>query len=174
MSQHEWFPFSDWFRRECGLCAGRFLIHLSPVEVMFAIVAFGYLFGLVPFGFRLIAKAGEITRKSVVFDKVGEYEYACDLPGHHEAGMKSTLIVTPSDFCAAATLLQYASGLNRSQYSRIALCSYWHSASLTMSPKPRDEAADHRNAKGSHPEQRQLQQRIGRLACMLPIGGEQD
>jgi plastocyanin len=46
------------------------------------------------FGFRLMAKTGEINRKSVVFDKPGEYEFACDLPGHREAGMKGTLIVS--------------------------------------------------------------------------------
>lgn len=45
------------------------------------------------FNFRLEVKAGEIARKSIVFDKPGEYEFSCDLPGHHEAGMKGTLIV---------------------------------------------------------------------------------
>jgi uncharacterized cupredoxin-like copper-binding protein len=43
-------------------------------------------------GFRLHAKAGEIARKNIVFDKPGEYEFSCDLPGHREAGMKGTLI----------------------------------------------------------------------------------
>jgi len=28
-----------------------------------------------------------------VFEKPGEYEYSCDLPGHRDAGMKGTLIV---------------------------------------------------------------------------------
>jgi uncharacterized cupredoxin-like copper-binding protein len=45
------------------------------------------------FGFRLEVKAGEIARKTIVFDKPGEYEFSCDLPGHKEAGMKGTLIV---------------------------------------------------------------------------------
>jgi len=45
------------------------------------------------FGFRLRAKAGETARKSTVFEKPGEYEYSCDLPGHRDAGMKGTLIV---------------------------------------------------------------------------------
>jgi len=45
------------------------------------------------FGFRLQAKAGETARKSTVFEKPGEYEYSCDLPGHRDAGMKGTLIV---------------------------------------------------------------------------------
>ena len=45
------------------------------------------------FGFRLQAKAGETERKSTVFEKPGEYEYSCDLPGHRDAGMKGTLIV---------------------------------------------------------------------------------
>ena len=45
------------------------------------------------FNFRFEVKAGEIARKSVIFDKPGEYEFSCDLPGHREAGMKGTLIV---------------------------------------------------------------------------------
>jgi len=45
------------------------------------------------FGFRLQAKAGEIARKNTVFEKPGEYEFICDLPGHRDAGMKGTLIV---------------------------------------------------------------------------------
>jgi plastocyanin len=44
-------------------------------------------------GFRLQAKAGEIARKNTVFDKLGEYEFVCDLPGHRDAGMTGTLIV---------------------------------------------------------------------------------
>jgi uncharacterized cupredoxin-like copper-binding protein len=44
-------------------------------------------------GFRLQAKAGEIARKNIVFEKLGKYEFTCDLPGHHDAGMKGTLIV---------------------------------------------------------------------------------
>ena len=45
------------------------------------------------FNFRFEVKAGGIARKSVIFDKPGEYEFSCDLPGHREAGMKGTLIV---------------------------------------------------------------------------------
>ena len=45
------------------------------------------------FNFRLEVKAGEIARKSIIFDNPGEYEFSCDLPGHREAGMKGTLIV---------------------------------------------------------------------------------
>ncbi len=44
-------------------------------------------------GFRLQAKAGEIARKNTAFEKFGEYEFTCDLPGHRDAGMKGTLIV---------------------------------------------------------------------------------
>jgi uncharacterized cupredoxin-like copper-binding protein len=44
-------------------------------------------------GFRLQVKAGEIARENIVFEKPGEYEFTCDLPGHREAGMKGTLIV---------------------------------------------------------------------------------
>lgn len=50
-------------------------------------------FFLPALGFRLQANAGEITRKNTVFEKPGEYEYICDLPGHRDAGMKGTLIV---------------------------------------------------------------------------------
>jgi len=48
------------------------------------------------FGFRLTAAAGEIVRKTAVFDRPGEYEFSCDLPGHRESGMKGTLIVGPA------------------------------------------------------------------------------
>jgi len=44
-------------------------------------------------GFRVEAEAGETARKTAVFDKPGEYEFGCDLPGHREAGMKGMLIV---------------------------------------------------------------------------------
>jgi uncharacterized cupredoxin-like copper-binding protein len=43
-------------------------------------------------GFRVQVNAGEIARKNTVFVKPGKYEFICDLPGHHEAGMKGTLI----------------------------------------------------------------------------------
>jgi plastocyanin len=36
------------------------------------------------FGFYLIAKGGQVTRKTFIFDKPGEYEFMCDLPGHQE------------------------------------------------------------------------------------------
>jgi uncharacterized cupredoxin-like copper-binding protein len=45
------------------------------------------------FGFRLQAKAGETARKSTVFEKPGQYEFSCDLPGHRDAGMEGALIV---------------------------------------------------------------------------------
>ncbi len=45
------------------------------------------------FGFRLAAKAGAIARKTAVFDKPGEYEFICDLPGHREMGMIGMMIV---------------------------------------------------------------------------------
>jgi uncharacterized cupredoxin-like copper-binding protein len=44
-------------------------------------------------GFRLQAKTGEIVRRTIVFDKPGEYDFFCDLPGHSEAGMWGKLIV---------------------------------------------------------------------------------
>ena len=46
------------------------------------------------FGFYLIAKGGQVTRKTFIFDKPGEYEFMCDLAGHQEAGMKGKLIVS--------------------------------------------------------------------------------
>ena len=47
------------------------------------------------FGFYLMARAGQVTRKTFIFDKPGEYDFMCDLPGHQEAGMKGKLIVGP-------------------------------------------------------------------------------
>ncbi len=44
-------------------------------------------------GFRMTAMANEIVRKTAVFDRPGEYEFSCELPGHAEAGMRGTLIV---------------------------------------------------------------------------------
>ncbi|MDQ6867854.1 MAG: cupredoxin domain-containing protein [Pseudomonadota bacterium] len=46
------------------------------------------------FGFYLMARVGQVTRKTFIFDKPGEYEFVCDLPGHQEAGMKGKLIVS--------------------------------------------------------------------------------
>jgi plastocyanin len=45
------------------------------------------------FGFDMIARGGQVVRKTFIFDKPGEYEFMCDLPGHQEAGMKGKLIV---------------------------------------------------------------------------------
>lgn len=45
------------------------------------------------FGFYLIASAGQVIRKTFIFDKPGVYKFMCDLPGHQEAGMKGKLIV---------------------------------------------------------------------------------
>jgi plastocyanin len=46
------------------------------------------------FGFYLIARGRQVTRKTFIFDKPGEYEFMCDLPGHQEAVMKGKLIVS--------------------------------------------------------------------------------
>jgi plastocyanin len=46
------------------------------------------------FGFHLMAREGQVTRKTFIFDEPGEYEFMCDLPGHQEAGMKGKLIVS--------------------------------------------------------------------------------
>jgi plastocyanin len=45
-------------------------------------------------GFYLIARGGQVTRKTFTFYTPGEYEFLCDLPGHQEAGMKGKLIVS--------------------------------------------------------------------------------
>jgi plastocyanin len=50
------------------------------------------------FGFHLSAMAGEIARQTAVFDRPGEFEFSCDLPGHREAGMSGTLIVGHGSF----------------------------------------------------------------------------
>jgi uncharacterized cupredoxin-like copper-binding protein len=38
--------------------------------------------------------AGEIAQRTFIFTRPGEYEFSCDLPGHREAGMEGTLIVS--------------------------------------------------------------------------------
>lgn len=45
-------------------------------------------------GFHLIARGGQVARKTFIFDKPGEYAFVCDLPGHREAGMNGKLIVS--------------------------------------------------------------------------------
>jgi plastocyanin len=48
-------------------------------------------------GVRLFAQAGEIVRKTIIFDKAGEFAFVCDLPGHREAGMIGKLTVHEED-----------------------------------------------------------------------------
>lgn len=43
-------------------------------------------------GFHLQARAGEIGQKNIIFAKPGTYDFTCDLPGHHDAGMQGMLI----------------------------------------------------------------------------------
>jgi uncharacterized cupredoxin-like copper-binding protein len=45
------------------------------------------------FRFHLQAEAGKVVQRTIVFDKPGEFDFLCDLPGHGEAGMKGTLTV---------------------------------------------------------------------------------
>jgi uncharacterized cupredoxin-like copper-binding protein len=45
------------------------------------------------FGLRMEVKAGEIVRRTIVFDTPGEFDFGCDLPGHSEAGMRGKLVV---------------------------------------------------------------------------------
>jgi plastocyanin len=56
-------------------------------------------------GVRLFAQAGEIVRKTVIFDKAGEFAFVCDLPGHREAGMAGKLVVRAADRSASAEIL---------------------------------------------------------------------
>jgi len=46
------------------------------------------------FGFYLMARRGQVTRKTFIFYTPGKYEFMCDLPGHQEAGMTGKLIVS--------------------------------------------------------------------------------
>lgn len=46
---------------------------------------------------RILARAGEVVKKDYTFEKPGEYEFVCDLPGHEEAGMKGKLSVIRGD-----------------------------------------------------------------------------
>ena len=48
-------------------------------------------------GLRIFARAGGVMKKDHVFEKPGEYEFVCDLPGHMEAGMKGRFSVIASD-----------------------------------------------------------------------------
>jgi plastocyanin len=52
-------------------------------------------------GVRLFAQAGETVRKTVLFDKAGEFAFVCDLPGHREAGMIGKLAVRQGDMIAS-------------------------------------------------------------------------
>jgi len=54
-----------------------------------------HVFVVPALGFRLQAKAGEIAKKAFVFNRLGAYEFNCDLPAHREAGMTGKLIVGP-------------------------------------------------------------------------------
>jgi plastocyanin len=56
-------------------------------------------------GVRLFAQAGEIVRKTVVFNKAGEFAFVCDLPGHREAGMAGKLVVRAADRSASPEIL---------------------------------------------------------------------
>jgi plastocyanin len=56
-------------------------------------------------GVRLFAQAGEIVRKTVIFNNAGEFTFVCDLPGHREAGMAGKLVVRASDRSASAEIL---------------------------------------------------------------------
>jgi plastocyanin len=42
-----------------------------------------------PPDFTSLQWAGEVARKTAVFDKPGEYEFSCDLAGHRELGWKA-------------------------------------------------------------------------------------
>jgi uncharacterized cupredoxin-like copper-binding protein len=48
-------------------------------------------------GLRIFARAGEVVKKDYIFEKPGEFEFICDLPGHLEAGMKGSVSVIASE-----------------------------------------------------------------------------
>ncbi len=56
-------------------------------------------------GVRLFAQVGEIVRKTVIFNKAGEFAFVCDLPGHREAGMAGKLVVRAADRSASPEIL---------------------------------------------------------------------
>jgi heme/copper-type cytochrome/quinol oxidase subunit 2 len=45
-------------------------------------------------GFRIVASAGQRATGGLVPDRPGTYVFECSLPGHAQAGMTGTLIVT--------------------------------------------------------------------------------
>jgi plastocyanin len=44
-------------------------------------------------GLRMFAAAGSSAKQTFTFEKTGDYEFVCNLPGHLEAGMKNKLTV---------------------------------------------------------------------------------
>jgi len=57
-------------------------------------------------GFTLVAKAGQTATGEFTFDKPGQYQLICSIPGHEAAGMKGTLTVgaaAPSEAPALVT-----------------------------------------------------------------------
>jgi nitrite reductase (NO-forming) len=52
-------------------------------------------------GFTLLARAGQTATGDLTFDKPGDYEFFCSIPGHKDAGMKGTLTVLDSGVAAA-------------------------------------------------------------------------
>ncbi len=53
-------------------------------------------------GKRIFASSGAKNSETVVFDRAGEYEFVCDLPGHAEGGMKGKFIVLPDSGSTAS------------------------------------------------------------------------
>lgn len=48
------------------------------------------------FGLHLHVKPGETAKRSFIPDRAGTFQFACEIPGHKEAGMVLTMIVEPS------------------------------------------------------------------------------
>lgn len=47
-------------------------------------------------GLHLHAQAGETVKGSFVPDEIGTFDFACEIPGHREAGMVGSLVVEPA------------------------------------------------------------------------------
>ena len=69
-------------------------------------------FSIDELGIDIDLPAGE-TRETVINAPAGEYEYYCNVPGHKEAGMVGTLIVTDDAAAAGARRPADAAGCGR-------------------------------------------------------------
>ncbi len=59
-------------------------------------------------GFALLAKAGQQASADVTFDKTGQLDFFCSIPGHQDAGMKGSITVVDPNAAVAAPVIQPA------------------------------------------------------------------